>query len=124
MEVKATLTPGQAGTKHLVKEYGDQLVCTRYRYDKAKKRRFKTVELIIDDQPWLASKEHDIKPPPPKDVLLRINYEEAELRQQIKSSGGRWVKDQRAWHLSHHHTVALGLENRIIKFLDEELPAI
>ncbi len=37
MEVKATLIPSQAGTQHLVKEYGDQLVCVRYRYDKTKK---------------------------------------------------------------------------------------
>jgi len=34
MEVRATLLPGQDGTKQLQKLYGEQLVCVRYRYDK------------------------------------------------------------------------------------------
>ena len=40
MEIKATLAPGQNGTKRLLKEYGDQLVCVRYRYDKARQNLF------------------------------------------------------------------------------------
>ena len=31
------LKPGQKGTKHLVAQYGDRLVCVRYRYDAARK---------------------------------------------------------------------------------------
>ena len=31
MDVKATLAPGQNGTKKLLKQYGDQLVSVRYR---------------------------------------------------------------------------------------------
>lgn len=53
MEVKVTLKPGQNGTKHLVEHYGDQLVCVRYRYDKVKRKRYKTIELIIDEQAWI-----------------------------------------------------------------------
>jgi hypothetical protein len=53
MEVKVTLKPGQNGTKHLVEQYGDQLICVRYRYDKVKRKRYKTIELIIDEQAWL-----------------------------------------------------------------------
>ncbi|MEW5756781.1 MAG: hypothetical protein AB1810_10800 [Pseudomonadota bacterium] len=124
MEVKATLTPGQAGTKHLVKQYGDQLVCVRYRYDKANKRRLKTVELIIDDKPWISSKFAITDPPPSKEVLLRIGYRETDLRHKIKCSGGKWVADQTAWRLSHESATALGLEKRIIKFLDTETPDI
>ncbi len=33
MEIRATLLPGQKGTRQLLKLYGDQLVCVRYRYD-------------------------------------------------------------------------------------------
>jgi len=32
-EVRTTLLPWQKGTVRLYKEYGDQLVCVRYRYD-------------------------------------------------------------------------------------------
>ncbi len=42
MEVKVTLKPGQNETKHLVEHYGDQLLCVRYRYDKVKRKRYKT----------------------------------------------------------------------------------
>ena len=38
MEIKRTLLPGQAGTRELLRRYGDQLVCVRYRYDKARQQ--------------------------------------------------------------------------------------
>jgi hypothetical protein len=44
MEVKVTLKPGQNGTKRLVEQYGDQLVCVRYRYGKLKRKRYKTIK--------------------------------------------------------------------------------
>jgi len=34
MDVKSVFQPGENGTKQLLKEYGDRLVCVRYRYDK------------------------------------------------------------------------------------------
>lgn len=52
MKVKSTLTPGQKGTKQLTKEYGEQLICVRYRYDSSRLKRYKTVELIVDEQDW------------------------------------------------------------------------
>ena len=52
MKVKSTLAPGQKGTKQLTEKYGDQLICVRYRYDSAKQKRYKTVELIVDEQDW------------------------------------------------------------------------
>ena len=53
MEIKATLSPGQNGTKSLLKQYGDQLVCVRYRYDKSRQKRYKTVELIVEEKDWI-----------------------------------------------------------------------
>ena len=50
MEVKATIKPGRNGTKKYLQQYGDQLVCVRYRYDKHRNRRQTTVELIVDEQ--------------------------------------------------------------------------
>ena len=49
MPVRLTLAPGKRGTLGLVREYGDRLVCVRYRYDKVAGRRYKTVELIVDE---------------------------------------------------------------------------
>jgi hypothetical protein len=52
MRAQVTLQPGQKGTKGLTEQYGEQLIFVRYRYDAARRRRLKTVELIVEDIPW------------------------------------------------------------------------
>jgi hypothetical protein len=52
MEARTTRRPGQKGTKKLVKRFGDRLIFVRYRYDIHRQRRYTTVELIVDEQPW------------------------------------------------------------------------
>ena len=37
------LDPGQDGTKKLVRQFGQQLVCVRYRQDRTAGRRYTTV---------------------------------------------------------------------------------
>ena len=41
--IRLTLQPDQAGAKGLRAEYGERLVCVRYRYDTQKQKRYKTV---------------------------------------------------------------------------------
>ncbi len=55
MDIRKTLHPGDMGTKRLLSEYGDQLVCVRYRDDKHAQKRFTTVELIIDERPLITN---------------------------------------------------------------------
>jgi len=61
------LRPGQRGTK-LLREYGDRLVCVRYRYDEQNARRLKTVELVVEAVPWwpggyaAAHRHADVRP--------------------------------------------------------------
>ena len=50
-QVRALL-PGQPGTKKLTDQYGDVLVCVRYRYDSLHHQRMTTVEIIIDQESW------------------------------------------------------------------------
>ncbi len=52
MQTRLSLRPGQKGTKKLVVEYGDRLVAVRYRYDAERQRRYKTVELVVEESPW------------------------------------------------------------------------
>src|SRR5438093_13105331 len=52
------LKPGQKGTKRLLAEYGSGLIGVRYRYDEDRKKRFKTVELVIA--------KRDRRPRPPR----------------------------------------------------------
>lgn len=110
MKVRATLLPGQKGTRELVKRYGDQLVCVRYRYDAARQKRLKTVELIIDEQDWVPG----IIFPTTGRVLLRVGYGETELREAVKAQGGFWDPEKKAWVLAWRKVMEMGLEQRII----------
>lgn len=113
-EVRTTLLPGQKGTMGLLREYGDQLVCVRYRYDKLRGRRMKTVELIVDEQPWVPG----TKIPMEREVAVRVGYNEHDLREQVKQAGGWWDAGKKAWRLGFRKVLALGLEARLV---DEEL---
>src|SRR6185503_13336166 len=65
--VRLHLKPGQKGTKQLLEQYGDRLVCVRYRYDAERKKRFKTVEFLVAERDW--------EPPPPRVAPTRSsNY--------------------------------------------------
>src|SRR5919197_4357531 len=105
------LKPGKKGTKQLLAQYGDRLVCVRYRYDAQHKKRFKTVELIVAEREW--------EPPPPRfaaDAMVgvRVGFAEVELREQVKQAGGKWDHSRKVWELRYEHVVALKLESRIV----------
>jgi hypothetical protein len=110
MEVRATLAPGQNGTKQLLKQYGDQLICVRYRYDKVRQKRLKTIEIIVDEQDWIPG----VSFPVDQRVPVKIGFEETELREQMKIAGAYWNVDKKAWMLSYRQVLEMGLEGRIV----------
>jgi hypothetical protein len=112
MQIRATVSPGQRGTKKLLTQYGDRLVCVRYRYDKQRKKRFKTVELIIEEDNWETSETHLAAH---CIVQLRVPWTETEVRQRVKVAGGRWDPVSRLWALRYERVVALGLAGRIVR---------
>jgi len=109
MEVKLKLKPGARGTKKLVPRYGDKLVCVRYRYDKARGKRYKTVELIVDEVPWSA------RPKPGPDVFVNIGWDEKKLKNRIKEAGGDWYSHRKLWKLPFEKAKKMGLISRIVK---------
>lgn len=109
MKTKLILKPGRRGTRKLLAQYGKRLVCVRYRYDERLKRRYKTVELIVDEIAW------DPKPPRAGTrVSVRISYTENAVRRQIKNSGGRWDGKAQVWRMRYDKAVELGLRDRIV----------
>jgi hypothetical protein len=50
--VRLHLRPGQRGTKQLLAQYGDRLICVRHRYDAQRRKRLKTVELLVAERDW------------------------------------------------------------------------
>lgn len=104
--VSKRLTPGQNGTKRLQAEYGNALVCVRYRLDDHK--RYTTVELVIDEQelPPPATRLQDI-------VAVTIGYQERALRDQAKKLGAHWDAEGRVWLMPRSTAKAIGLEATI-----------
>jgi hypothetical protein len=109
--IRSTLRPHQNGAKGLREQYGDRLVCVRYRYDVRGKKRYKTVELIVAERDWTPPKRPSS---PNRIVAVRIPPSEAALRRQVKDAGGQWNARQRAWKLRYGRALALGLKKRIM----------
>ncbi len=111
MSVRLTLKPGQRGTKQLVEDYGDRLVCVRYRYDAAQGKRYKTVELIEETADWVPPQKEIA---PETIVAVRVAFTEKELQQQVAAAGGKWDGVQLVWRLPYEQVVRLGLAERLV----------
>ncbi len=111
MRTRLTLHPDQDGAKQLRNQYGDRLICVRYRYDEVTKKRWKTVELIIEESNW---EPFPCKPPKDALVALQVAAQEREVRRQVKAAGGKWNPREVVWELSYEQVVALGLTERIV----------
>lgn len=111
MRVRLNLKPGQKGTKQLVAQYGDRLICVRYRYDAKRKKRLKTIERIVAERDWEA-------PRPAFDndhiVPLRVAFADVAVRQRVKQAGGKWNPDRQVWELRYEQVLELELAGRIV----------
>ena len=80
MHVLAVRRPGQKGTRRLCEQYGSRLVCVRYRYDADARKRYKTIELIVEEAGWQPPLQRETpSTPPPKPIRrvgVRISYHE------------------------------------------------
>src|SRR2546428_10229890 len=92
--VRLHLKPGQKGTKQLLAQYGDRLICVRYRYDAQRKRRFKTLALLVAERDW--------RPPPPPFVHdpivgVRAALADAAGRDPGREAGGAGEPERGVW---------------------------
>ena len=71
----------------------------------------KTVELIEEESPWRAAGA---------EYLVKIPYAGLALRVAVKSAGGRWNAQKKAWIVSRATVRALQLEDRAIGWLERE----
>ncbi len=111
MKTLLNLKPGQKGTKSFFSQYGERLVCVRYRYDENKRKRFKTIELIVDEKDWVPSRK---KKPDKRQVGIVVDFNEKDLRHKIKRAGRIWNPEQKLWRLCYDKAIKMGLRDRII----------
>ena len=111
MKTRVKLKPGQKGTKKLTAQYGETLVCVRYRYDVENRKKMKTVELIVDESEWTPPKA---KYPAGALVPLRISSQEKSLQEQVRELGGRWDRSQHLWFIPYACINGTTLEKFIV----------
>lgn len=102
------LAPGDAGTKRLGQRFGKDLVCVRYRQDREAGRRYTTVEVVVDSGRMAAP------PAKPGWLLVRLAWDETDLRKQAIRLGAVWDPRKRAWRMSPEAALALHLTQRVI----------
>lgn len=110
MKTQTHLKPGQKGTKRLVEQFGDALICVRYRYDAGRGVRMKTVEIIVDEksnQPGARFRDDEL-------VCLAVAFSEKALREELKAAGGRWDPAEKLWRVEYGAIRGTELEERIL----------
>jgi hypothetical protein len=95
--------------------YGERLISVRYRYDAGKKKRYKTVEIVVEEKEWSPVEKPQKPTWDSTDRLgIRVGIEEKEMQEKVKQSGGIWRPRQKLWELPYAEILALGLEGRIV----------
>ena len=111
--IRLTRRPGQPGTKKLMRLYGQDLICVRYRYDEELRQRIKTVEIAVDRAKWESqtrTRDDD------EVVYFRIeDGKEDLLRRAVLHAGGRWNETNGLWRLPRRDASALGLLSRLVR---------
>jgi len=107
---KKILRPGQPGTKKYIREFGDNLICVRHRYNKVEKKKFVTAEIIVEHHEWQSDTK---RIPYNKIIAIKVKYNEKHIRKMIQSVGAKWNPQKQVWQLPYHHICALGLTERI-----------
>jgi len=90
------LKPGQKGTRQLLAQYGDRLICARYGHDAQGEKRIKTVELLVAERDWELPRPRIAND---QIVALRVAFAEVAVRERVKQARGKW----NAWRRTLRH---------------------
>jgi hypothetical protein len=100
MRTRLTLRPGDAGTHKLVEQFGDRLLCVRYRYDEKRQLRLKTAEIIVDARAWLPEKRTTPTPDELDYVYVRFDTRDRDALTAVKRLGGYFDETTNAWRIT------------------------
>jgi len=92
-----------------LEQFGDKLLCVRYRYDEIRQVRMKTVEIIVEERPCkppLRYRDQDI-------VAVMVPYTMKALRDRLKAAGGRWNPEKQLWFVKYGNIAGTILEKHI-----------
>ena len=110
-EVRKTLRPGDLGTRRFARDWGERLVCVRYRVDATKGLRYTTVEIVASAP---IPRRPPGRPAPSALVYVRTGGDEWELRQRLRAARAVWEPELDAWRLRYEIAVRLKLRRRLL----------
>lgn len=111
--VTKTMQPGDRGAVRLMRQYGDALVCVRYRTSGTGEERLTTIELVVE-RAVIRKRSDDI-------VAFKIKDNEAQLRREALRRGASFDPRSRLWKLPRHEVISMGLFHRIAVSPDQLL---
>ena len=112
--VAKRIAPTQPGAIKLAEQYGERLVCVRYRHDPTGRHRYTTVELVVARSLVKPRSERQQQPKKLQVVALRLGGTENALRKVVLAHGGVWNSKLRLWYLARTTAQALGLLSRVV----------
>lgn len=118
MQVIKTIRPGQKGSKRSMEEWGDRLVCVRYRRSADKTQTLTTIEVIADARKSLPQGQSQVaflNAQRKEIVAFFVRVEELDVRAKVKQKGARWSPQLKLWLLPRECVVGLGLFDRIVE---------
>jgi len=111
--VAKRIGPTQPGAIKLAEQYGERLVCVRYRHDPTGRYRYTTVELVVA-RGLVKPRPRRQQPTKLQIVAIRLGNAEHDLHRLVRAHGGVWDGKARLWYLAHAAAKALGLLNRVV----------
>ena len=115
MKVGMVLRPGQKGTQKLQKEFGDALVCVRYRFDDESNRRIKTVEIVVDESEMPKPADSDpAQEKGPHKVAVKIPIMREDLVSTLRRKRAEYDQETKEWRMPYTVAVRMGLRRYIV----------
>ena len=107
--VTKTMSPDQPGAIKLARQFGESLICVRYRCNAESTTRYTTVELLLHEAPIQRSLDAR------KLVQVQMPWDDAQLRKKAADMGALWDCITKRWTMPLYAARMLGLTERLRK---------
>ena len=109
--VRKTIRPGEKGTARFVRDWGERLVCVRYRFDAKERVRYTTVEIVTSEpRPWIPPK----RPTPDALVYLKVDPNDWKAIRKLREARVWWDRERGLWRTRYDVANRLRLKSRIV----------
>ena len=109
--VAKKIKPSQRGAIKLARNYGDELLCVRYRENSDGTERLTTVELVVE-RVVIQKRDDPV-------VSFKLKQDEIDLRRRAMAKGAKYDGQNYMWKLRRSEVLRMGLKNRIAVTDDE-----